>query len=165
MLVGSHIHLRALQPADAELMLKWENNIENWKVSGTTKAFTKDEIEVFVNSEQDLIQHEQFRYVICLNDSKKPIGTLDLFELNKQTKSVGIGALVAEKAYRNKGSASESLRLIIAYCRNELKLVNLFCNIQKDNATSIRLFEKCGFQFVEERIVFEEPINYYELKL
>ena len=88
-----------------------------------------------------------------------------MFELNKQTKSVGIGALVAEKAYRNKGSASESLRLIIAYCRNELNIVTIFCNIFKENKSSIRLFEKNGYQFIDERILFEKPVNYYELKL
>ena len=76
-----------------------------------------------------------------------------------------IGILIGEKSYRNKGYASEALNLIIDYCRNELSLVNLFCNIQKDNTTSIRLFEKCGFQFIEELVLFDNKVNYYELKL
>ncbi len=165
MLIGKHIFLRKLQTTDVDAILKWENNAENWNVSGTTKPFTHSDIESFVNGQHDLQLNEQIRYVICLNASKTPIGTIDLFEFNGQTKTVGIGVLIAEKAHRNKGYASEAIELIIDYCRNELNLVNLFCNIQKDNATSIRLFEKNGFQFIQEKELFEKPVNYYELKL
>jgi len=164
-LTGQHIFLRDLQSDDTEVMLRWENDTENWNVSGTTKPFTKSEIKIFVSVKPNLELNEQLRFVICLNDSEKPIGTLDLFEFDIQKKTVGIGILIAEKEYRNKGYAEEALNLVIAYCRNELTLVNLFCNIQKDNTTSIRLFEKCGFQFIEERILNEEAVNYCELKL
>lgn len=161
---GQHIFLRELQPTDADVMLKWENDVDNWKVSGTTKPFTKEQIETFVNNPQNLELNEQMRFVICLIDSKKPIGTLDLFEFDAVEKAVGIGILIAEKAFRNKGYAEEALNLVTDYCRNELKLVNVFCNIQKDNTASIRLFEKCGFQFIGEKELFGKPVNYYELK-
>jgi diamine N-acetyltransferase len=160
---GSHIFLRKLQSTDVDVIYEWENDTENWKVSGTTKSFTKEEIETFVNSQQNLALNGQIRYVICLQDSKKPIGTIDLFEFDALQKTAGIGILIGDKSYRNKGYASEALNLIINYCRNELSLVNLFCNIQKDNTTSIRLFEKCKFQFIEERVLFENKVNYYEL--
>lgn len=165
MLSGPNIFLRELQPVDVDVMFNWENDTENWKVSGTTKPFKREEIETFVNAPQNLIQNEQIRYVICLQNSQTPIGTIDLFEFDAAKKAVGIGVLIAELAFRNKGYAAEAIDLITDYCRNELKLVNVFCNIQKDNATSIRLFEKCGFQLIEEKELFGEPVNCYELKL
>lgn len=165
MINGAHIFLRELQATDVDFIYKWENDTENWKVSGTTKPFTKDEIEIFVNTQQDLTLNEQIRYVICLQDSETPIGTIDLFEFDALQKTIGIGILIGEKSYRNKGFASEALNLIIDYCRNELSLVNVFCNIQINNTTSIRLFEKCDFQFIEERVLFDDKVNYYELKL
>ena len=165
MINGSHIFLRELQLTDVDVVFKWENDPENWKVSGTTKPFTKVEIETFVNAKHDLALNEQIRYVICLQNSNIPIGTIDLFEFDGYKKTVGIGILIAENTQRRKGIATEALNLIVGYYRNELSLVNLFCNIQKDNTTSIRLFEKCGFQFIEERILFENKVNYYELDL
>lgn len=165
MLKSNNIFLRTLQTSDAEAILKWENNPKNWEISGTKSPFTKEEIETFVNSKSDLKLNQQIRYVICLNSNKKVIGTIDLFEYDVQKNKVGLGVLIAETEFRKKGHASEALTIIIDYCRNELKAVNLFCNIIKDNMTSIRLFEKCGFQFIEERIVFEKAVNYYELEL
>ena len=165
MLKSQNIFLRKLESTDVDLILDWENNIENWEVSGTVKPFTKEEIEQFVNGNHDIFENKQIRYVICLVANNKAIGTVDLFEFDPQNKTVGVGVLIAETENRRTGYASDSLNLICDYCSNELNVVTIFCNILKDNIASIRLFEKNGFQFVEERILFKKPINYYELKL
>lgn len=164
MLISENIFLRKLQPGDADSMFKWENDRENWKVSGTTKPFTKKEINAFVNTDCDINRHQQIRYVICLNLTQQAIGTIDLFEFDTQQKKIGVGVLIAESGNRKKGYAKEALTLIMDYCRNELEIVTIFCNILKDNVISIRLFEKCGFQFIGERTLFNNEVNYYELK-
>ncbi|PCI94438.1 MAG: GNAT family N-acetyltransferase [Flavobacteriales bacterium] len=165
LLKSQNIFLRKLESTDVDLILEWENNIENWEVSGTVKPFTKEEIEQFVNGNHDIYENKQIRYVICLVANNRAIGALDLFEFDSQNKTVGVGVLIAETENRRTGYASDSLNLICDYCSNELNVVTIFCNILKDNIASIRLFEKNGFQFVEERILFKKPINYYELKL
>jgi diamine N-acetyltransferase len=163
LLIGTHIFLRAIQPSDVDFILALENNPENWEVSGTTTPFTREEITSFVNAEHDIYKNKQYRFIICLSANNQSIGTIDLFEFDEQLKQVGIGILIGEKEDRNKGYASEALKLVINYCATELKIVQLFCNIFKENKNSIRLFEKNGFQFIEERALFGKPVNYYEL--
>ncbi len=163
MLKSKHIYLRKLGTRDISLLLAWENNPENWEISGTTKPFTIEEIEGLVKSDQDLIKNNQLRLVMCINETNQPIGTIDLFEFDEEKQSVGIGILIAEKEFRNKGFANEALKLLVEHCLNELHIVHLFCNIFKDNHHSIRLFEKNGFQFIEERLLFGNEVNYYEL--
>ncbi len=165
MLNTENIGLRKLQSTDVDLILEWENNIENWSVSGTTQPFRKDEISQFVNGVHDVYLNKQIRYIICLNSNNKAVGTIDLFELDTENRTVGVGVLIADKENRNKGYASEALDVISNYCRNELNVVTIFCNVEEDNINSIRLFEKNGFQCVDERILFGKPVNYYELKL
>lgn len=165
MLKSTNIYLREPQTSDVELILRWENNPENWDVSGTITPFTIEEITSFVNAEHDIYKNNQYRFIICLSTNNQPIGTIDLFEFDEQLKQVGIGILIAEKKNRNKGFASEALKLVTNYCITKLNTVQLFCNIFKENKNSIRLFEKNGFQFIEERALFGKPVNYYELKL
>jgi RimJ/RimL family protein N-acetyltransferase len=38
-------------------------------------------------------------------------------------------------------------------------------NFFKNNKTSIRLFENCGFKFIEERMLDGKKVNYFELKI
>lgn len=162
-LVSNHIYLRNVLASDVLNIFEWENNPENWEVSNTEKSFTREEIEEFVSEPQDINLNHQLRFIICINETNTPIGCIDLFEYELE-KSVGVGILIAEKAYRNKGYATEALKLLIDYCRNELRVVHIFCNIFINNKPSIRLFESCGFKFVEERILDENEVNYYELK-
>lgn len=149
-------------PTDVEKLFEWENNPDNWQVSDTHSAFTREQIEVFVKQPQSLNENKQQRFMVCLDNN--PIGCIDLFEYDVVIKSAGVGVLIAKKAYRNKGYAAKALNLLIDKCRNELNIVHLFCNIYKENKASIRLFEKCGFQFVDERKLEGKSVNYYELK-
>ncbi|MDF1672896.1 MAG: GNAT family protein [Vicingaceae bacterium] len=156
------VSLREIQFTDVDLLLKWENNPDNWQISDTVAPFSRKQIEGFVNQQQSLKDNTQQRFIVCLDG--QPIGCIDLFEYDESASKAGVGVLIAQKKDRNKGYASVALNLLIDKCRNELNVVHLFCNIYKENKTSIRLFENCGFQFVDERKLDGKPVNYYELK-
>lgn len=161
-MIGAHIFLRTVNPSDFNILFTWENNPDNWEVSNTFEPFTKEEINDFVNLAPDVYEHQQIRYIICLKDTKESIGCIDLFEFDDQNKRVGVGILIAEIAYRNKGFAKEALELLLNYCQHELKVKQIFCNIFKENKISIRLFESCGFKFIDERMLDGNKVNYYE---
>ncbi len=163
MLIGNHIFLRSVVSTDVDFILSVENNTENWAIGGITKPFTRKEIIDFVASDQNLHKNKQLRFIICEKRTEQPIGTIDLFEYNKELKNVGIGILIEHKESRRKGFATEAIKLIIRHCKTELNIIQLFCNIFKDNKNSIRLFEKCGFNFIEEKTLFNKPVNHYTL--
>ena len=160
-LKSANIYLRNLTPLDASILFDWENNPENWEVSNTEKLFTREEIEEFVHQPQDINLNQQLRFIICKNENDIPIGCIDLFDYEFE-KSVGIGILIADKKFRNKGYATQALKLLVDYCRFELKVNSIFCNIFKTNISSIRLFENCSFKFIEERMLDGSKVNYFE---
>lgn len=146
MLTATHIYLRTLEPIDASMMLKWENNPDNWAVSNTLVPFSEHLILQYVNSAQDIFATKQLRFIICLRDSDKPIGTIDLFEYDPLHQRAGVGVLIDEVSERNKGYATEALELMIRYSFERLNLHSLFCHIFESNTHSIQLFEKQGFE-------------------
>ena len=146
MLKGDKIYLRTIEPSDAQLMLKWENNPDNWAVSNTMVPFSEHLILQYVNSAQDIFATKQLRFIICLQENDKPIGTIDLFEYDPLNQKAGIGVLIDEVSERNKGYANEAVQLMIRYSFERLDLHQLFCNIFESNEHSIRLFEKNGFK-------------------
>ena len=145
MLKGEQIYLRTLEPADADIILKWENNSDNWRVSNTLVPFSRKLIQDYVNSAQDIYSIKQLRFIICLLENDKEIGAIDLFDFDPYHHKVGLGILIAELEDRRNGYAKEAVLLIKEYCFNHLNLHQVYCNVLSKNKASIDLFEKSGF--------------------
>ena len=145
MLKGEQIYLRTLEPADADIIWKWENNSDNWRVSNTLVPFSRKLIEDYVNSAQDIYSIKQLRFIICLVENDKEMGAIDLFDFDPYHQKVGLGILIAELEDRRNGYAKEAVLLIKEYCFNHLNLHQVYCNILSKNKASIDLFEKSGF--------------------
>ena len=145
MLKGEQIYLRTIEPADADIILKWENNSDNWRVSNTLIPFSRKLIQDYVNSAQDIYSIKQLRFIICLVENDKEIGAIDLFDFDPYHHKVGLGILIAEVQDRRSGYAKEAVLLIKEYCFSHLNLHQVYCNILSENKASINLFEKSGF--------------------
>ncbi len=146
MIKGKKLVLRALEPADVDLLYKWENNIDHWHVSNTLEPFSRFLLEQYVmNSNHDLYTDKQLRLMIHTQDDNRPVGNIDLFDFSPTHRRAGIAILILSDE-REKGFAAEALSLLIEYAFYTLNMHQLYCNIGADNAGSIRLFEQAGFQ-------------------
>ena len=145
MITAENILLRQVDPSDATLLLLWDNNPENWKVSETEAPFSLKEIEDYIATASNIRANKQLRLIICKKETKKAIGTIDLFDVDFKNKRAGVGILISNKNERQKGYASEALQLISHYALKLLNFKQLHCLVQSDNLKSISLFENQGF--------------------
>ncbi len=144
-LKGKNIYLRALEPEDLDFVYIVENDEQIWQMSATQTPYSRFLIKQYLeNAHKDIYEVKQLRLVICSNDHAA-LGLIDLFEYNPVHNRAGVGILIAEQENRGKGYGAEALDLIIKYGATHLHLHQLYANIAEDNATSIKLFEKCGF--------------------
>ena len=59
------IRLRALEPDDVQVLYKWENDTEVWKVSNTIVPFSKYMLLQFIaNQQRDIFETRQLRLII-----------------------------------------------------------------------------------------------------
>jgi diamine N-acetyltransferase len=148
LLKGEKVYLRALEPSDAQLIYNWENNPSIWRISNTLYPFSQHLIEQYVNSAQDIFLTKQLRFVICLTKDHTPLGTIDLFDYEPFHRRAGVGIIIAEEEFRQKGLAWEALSLLIDYSFDVLLLHQLYCNIEADNESSLSLFTSKDFKIV-----------------
>lgn len=146
MLTGEKVRLRAMEPADVDLLIQWENCTANWEVSGTIAPYSRSAMETFIkHSELTVFQTGQLRLMIESRSNTSTIGTIDLFDFDAFHRRAGVGILIALPEQRNQGIASESLQLLKEYAFGHLGLHQLYCNILSDNSVSIKLFKAAGF--------------------
>lgn len=165
---SEHIYLRALESSDLELLYTAENDVSIWKVSNTITPFSKNILDLYLNSaHQDIYTNKQLRLMICLKNKHTPVGTIDLFEFDPMHLRVGVGILIFDE-FRKKGFAHDAIELVKKYTQETLLLNQIYCNISANNTESIGLFEKCNFQKVGikkswnqiEKNIFADEIMY-----
>jgi diamine N-acetyltransferase len=152
-MIGKKVSLRAVEPADLELLYELENNTEWWHLSSTVAPFSKFVLEQYImNAHLDIYSTKQLRLMIeALEDgNSRTIGTIDLYEFDPVNHRAGVGILL-KKAWHNKGFGSEALGLLIDYAFNTLHLHQLYCGICSDNENSLNLFKSHGFRITGTR--------------
>ena len=151
MIKNDNIILRALEPADADLLYQWENQMELWPVSNTLTPFSRHKIITYINQTSlDIYQTKQLRLMIDIpgqEGQQKTVGMIDLFDFDPYHRRGGIGIMIY-KPERGKGYAKEAIALFTDYAFSHLGLHQVFCDISEDNLPSIKLFESLGFKFV-----------------
>ncbi len=147
MLNKAHIFLRAPEPNDVDFLYQLENNSQFWHLSNTTVPFSRFDLEQFILlADKDIFKAKQARFIIELEASrqKKAIGAIDLFDVEPKHQRAGIGIMIIEEK-RGFGYAGTALDILIDYSFNHLELHQLYCNVEKDNIKSLKLFKEKGF--------------------
>ncbi len=151
MLKSKNIYLRSVEIEDATLLMLWENNPSHWKATDTEVPFSMTGIMQLIEQQQQIRSTGQLRFLICINETNEPVGAIDLYDADFKNGNAAVGILIGEENQRGKGFAQESLLLMIDYARDILSFHNLYCSIQADNLTSLKLFENIGFERIGVR--------------
>ncbi len=146
MIIGKNLLLRAMEPADIEILYKIENDMEAWKVSNTLTPFSRYNLEQYIKtSGYDIFTTRQLRLMIDLKGNEvRTIGSIDLFDYDPFHQRAGAGIIILP-GFRKQGYASEALDLLLTYVFKTLSLNQIYCNITEDNTASLKLFENAGF--------------------
>ena len=147
MLSKENILLRAPEPHDVEFLYQLENNPKFWHLSNTTMPYSHFDLEQYILlADKDVFKARQARFIIELFESnqKKTIGAIDLFDIEPKHQRAGIGIMIIEER-RGFGNAGIALDVLIDYSFDHLELHQLYCNVEKDNLKSLKLFKEKGF--------------------
>ena len=143
-LEGRICSLRALEPADLDVMYGWENDTALWRVSGTVAPFSRHQLSRLVEEQQfDIYATRQLRLVI---ESRQGVvvGAVDIFEFDPQNLRAGVGIVVGRE-HRRRGYALDALNTLEWYAREVLHLRQLWCSVTADNSASRHLFQRAGY--------------------
>ena len=139
---GNH-SLRALEPADAEPMMHWENRSEEWWLGATMGPWSRAAMQAMARGEQDVWATGQIRLILTHN--AQPLGAFDLYDVNARNRTAGVGVLI-DAEHRSAGHASAGLQLLHRYAHDHLGLLVLRADVPANNPPSMRLFAAAGYQ-------------------
>lgn len=144
-LEGEHIYLREVHPSDVnENYYRWMNDPEVTRY--LESRFYPNSVEglrEYVNGK--LSDHDNVFLAIVLKDGDRHIGNIKLGPINWVHRFGDIGILIGEKDCWGKGYATEAIRLVVDYAFRSLDLHKLTASCYDPNRSSVKAFQKAGF--------------------
>ncbi len=137
------IIIREIRLEDAATSYRWRNDADVWKYTGSKPdRFVTPEMEKQWLAEVLAFQNQK-RFAICVNEDQQYIGNVQLTDIKDGEAQFHI--FIGEKDFWNKGVGTEATRLIIRYGFEILHLKRIYLCVNKNNASAISSYSKCGF--------------------
>lgn len=146
--------LRSIQLKDLDFLFEVENDTNYFHLSDSFGPYTHEQLANYIQSASTSIaQAKQYRFVIATVDDM-PIGFLDLYDYDAVNKTVGLGIIIYNKSFRNKGFAKKAITLVTDYCFYKLALKYIEVAVLATNENSLLLFKSLGFIKYNEKAVW-----------
>ncbi len=155
---SSRLIIRPPKLSDAKLMFyNWASDKEvarflSWTAHDTV-AVTEMIIRLWMYMND---QKQEMNYLIISKETNEPIGSINLSNYDKKSKSIYIGFCLS-KNYWGKGIATEAVKAILKYTFS-YRIKTVYATIDIRNIASSRVLLKNGFLFDTRKVIW----NYHE---
>lgn len=160
------IYLRALEPDDYKVSIKWRKDDEIWTTVVGPKYFVSSAYEKQWVEDSILDSSKNIKLAICLKENDKHIGNVYLTDIDYRNRNAIYGIMIGDKSYWGKGIAKEAISLILHYAFMDLGLIRVEGIYLTKNLASINAAKKCGFkeEGILRKAVFKNG-DYQDLKI
>lgn len=140
------LHLRRVALKDAEAlfaMLADEESMKYW--SSPPVADVSDALEVLERDVESDARGDSICWAVTLKGEDEMIGKCILFQFSPANRRAEIG-FILNRNYWRRGLMFQALQAVIHFAFTDLKLHRLEADVDPDNAGSLGVLEKLGFQ-------------------
>lgn len=143
MLIGETTILTALSQDVATLILKWVNDPEIKKMTGTTYPISEFEHADWIDKQTKSEKNKLF--LIREKHNQEPIGTIGLKQIDFINRNAELYISIGEEKYRSHGYGTDAVKTLLNFCFTTLNLHKVFLKVFAFNAPAIKSYEKAGF--------------------
>jgi UDP-4-amino-4,6-dideoxy-N-acetyl-beta-L-altrosamine N-acetyltransferase len=140
------LKLRPPHLSDESLILEWRNSPEVAPYMLRDTVISQDEHHDWFTR---VIEDNQYSVVRVLEDSGQHLGLVSLTHINQEDRSCEWGGYLAPGTSRGTGLGRALLYLSLKHAFENLKLKLIKIEVIVGNEPARRLYESCGFEFVE----------------
>ncbi|NYI07466.1 GNAT family N-acetyltransferase [Allostreptomyces psammosilenae] len=163
MVLGELVRLRAMGPADAEALWRWNHDPEVMRWMDDTYPQTLEQVRGWLAERPRNAYGSLLLGVEALADGAL-IGLVSLHDAEPEKGIAELDIYLGEKDYWGRGYATDAMRTICRYGFEDMRLHKVTLTVVTENHAARRVYEKVGF--VEEgrlRQVFRRDGRWYDM--
>lgn len=137
--------LRRLQESDADAVyiLRTDENVNHYL--GREKARSIHDVFAFIHKiNEGIAKNESILWVICKPDDATLMGTICLWNFDREKSKAEIGYELLP-AFQRKGVLREVMPAVISFAFERIEIHEIEACVHQFNSTSIKLLDKNGF--------------------
>jgi len=142
-LVGEKIYLRPIEPEDAKILKKGENDPivreALFLALPTNLAREEEKIRQYIASKQAIV------LTIVERSSNLPVGQTAFFKIDYINRSTVYYLAILDPSYWSKGFGKETTRLMVNYAFKTLNLNRIQLHVYAENTPAIKIYQRVGF--------------------
>jgi len=140
------VYLRALEPDDYKVSIKWRLDDEIWDMIVGPKYFVSEAYEKKWVEDAVYNSNNKLALAVCIKETNEHIGYVYLNDIDYKNRTASFAILIGEKKYWGKGLGKEITILILYHGFYVLGLNRIYSRQRLTNIASIKVHEKCGFK-------------------
>ncbi len=148
-IIGDHILLRSFREDEAQQILLWYLDRDLNRLAGY--AYTEPNLEKIKCNMLSSFGKDPMNLVIEYRETGEAIGTIQLYEMNRNDGNCMLGIRIGNRDYQGKGLGLEAVNLITEYALDELKMKRVSLTLYEYNENALKCYKKAGFE-VEGRL-------------
>ncbi len=142
-LSGHGVWLRPVEPADIELVHSWYVDADTARLAGERpKSLAARQRRFESDPAGQTTDHYAFM-IVRLADGR-PVGRIDLFEIDNVNGSASFGITVATQE-RGKGHGRDAIEILLRFGFEELRLERIWLDTDSENTVAQGLYASVGF--------------------
>lgn len=140
------VYLRALEPEDYKISVRWRKDDEIWRTVVGPKHFVSAAYEKKWVEDTIFNPGNKLILGVCLKETDELIGFVHLINIDHKNKSAASGKLIGEKEHWSKGYGAEATLQILYHAFMVLGLHRVESRQITGHQAAIRSIEKIGYQ-------------------
>ena len=136
------VTIRRFLSKDISKKVEWINNPDNNTYLHYDLPLEEDKTRAWF--EKNFDRTDRFDAVIEVDGVA--VGLIGLLSIDKRNLKAEFYICIGETGCKGKGIAKQSIKLLLDYAFNELKLNKVYLYTEVDNISAQRLFERVGFE-------------------
>src|SRR4051812_238530 len=142
---GRLVYLRPAERTDVPTFVRWLSDERT-----TRNLALRSPIGLAMEERwfDDLLDHhgrDRWMFVMCRLADDRPVGSLDLHEVDATNGGAGLGIVVGDAADRSQGYGADAIGALLDFAFDELRLERVWLDVYAANADARRLYERIGF--------------------
>ena len=142
---GQTVYLRPAERSDIPMFVRWLSDERTTRNLDLRSPIGQAMEERWF---EDLLDHhgrDRWLFVICRLADARPVGSLDLHEIDLTSGGAGLGIMIGDPADRSKGYGGDAIGVLLDFSFDQLRLERVWLDVYDANPDARRLYDRLGF--------------------